>query len=232
MNLFNVVNSQNAKSESTNGNPRKNSQINGNRQRIVGDLFSQGNERDKTEKSESNIIPEPGLYSQDLQPFYREDCLAMDKGWIGHLQEVDKEGNHAVFHPLQIPHFQKLRATAYIKLRDGYLDLYQKEAETQMEHKQERETLNQLYDTYVKRFGNINKAENIKLIKSDSAGKEIPYLERVIGGIVHKADIFNRPVSFSITTLATDNPQEALAASLNKFGKVDLAYMSEISGIT
>ena len=232
MNLFSGVNSQTAKNKSATRNPRKNSQINGNRQRIVGDLFSQRNERDKTEKSEPNIIPEPGLYSQKLQPFHREDCLVIDKDWIGHLQEVDKEGNHAIFHPLQIPHFQKLRATAYIKLRDSYLDLYQKEAETQMEHKQERETLNQLYDAFVKRFGNLNKAENIKLIKTDSAGKEIPYLERVIGGIVHKADIFNRPVSFSTTTLATDNPQEALAASLNKFGKVDLAYMSEISGIT
>jgi N12 class adenine-specific DNA methylase len=32
--------------------------------------------------------------------------------------------------------------------------------------------------------------------------------------------------------LATDNPDEALAASLNKFGNVDLDYMSEISGIS
>jgi hypothetical protein len=54
--------------------------------------------------------------------------------------------------------------------------------------------------------------------KTDSAGKEIPYLERVIGGVIHKADIFSRPVSFSTTTLATDNPEEALAASLNKYG--------------
>lgn len=232
MNLFGGVNSQNTKNESAKRNPRKSSQINGNRQRIVGDLFSQGNEKDKTEKSESNIIPEPGLYSQEIRSFHREDCLVMDKDWVGHLQEVDMEGNHAVFHPLQIPHFQKARAIAYINLRNSYLNLYQKEAETQTEHKQERETLNQLYDAFVKRFGNLNKAENIKLIKTDSAGKEIPYLERVIGGIVHKADIFNRPVSFSTSTLATDNPQEALAASLNKFGKVDLAYMSEISGIT
>ena len=60
----------------------------------------------------------------------------------------------------------------------------------------------------------------------------MPYLERVVGGVVHKADIFSRPVSFSITTLATDNPDEALAASLNKYGSVDLDYMSEVSNMT
>src|SRR5690554_6978574 len=59
----------------------------------------------------------------------------------------------------------------------------------------------------------------------------MPYLERVVGGVVHKADIFNRPVSFSTATIATDNPEEALAASLNKYGSVDLDYMSEISGM-
>ena len=57
-------------------------------------------------------------------------------------------------------------------------------------------------------------------------------MERVVGGVVHKADIFSRPVSFSTLTIATDNPEEALAASLNKYGSVDLDYMSEISGMT
>jgi N12 class adenine-specific DNA methylase len=111
--------------------------------------------------------------------------------------------------------------------------LYQpvpKRSKKQTEHKEERETLNRLYDAFVKKYGNLNSADNIKLIKTDSAGKEIPYLERVIGG-VHKADIFSRPVSFSTTTLATDNPEEALAASLNKYGSVDLDYMSEISSM-
>jgi N12 class adenine-specific DNA methylase len=82
-----------------------------------------------------------------------------------------------------------------------------------------------------KKYGNLNTADNTKLIKTDSSGKEIPYLERIIGGVIHKADIFSRPVSFSTTTLATDNPEEALAASLNKYGNVDLDFMSEISSL-
>ena len=70
-------------------------------------------------------------------------------------------------------------------MRDTSNDLYQKEAEKQIEHKEEREKLNSLYDAFVKRYGNLNSADNIKLIKTDSAGKEIPYLERVVGGVVH-----------------------------------------------
>ena len=137
-----------------------------------------------------------------------------------------------MFHPLQLPSLQKARAEAYIGVRDIYQQLYNKEAELQTEHKEERENLNRLYDAFVKRYGNLNSADNIKLIKTDSAGKEIPYLERVKGGVIHKADIFSHPISFSTTTLATDNPEEALASSLNKYGSVDLDYMSEISSMS
>jgi hypothetical protein len=51
----------------------------------------------------------------------------------------DKTG---IFHPLQLTSSQKARAEAYIAVRDSYIDLYQKEAEKQTEHKEERETLN------------------------------------------------------------------------------------------
>ena len=202
------------------------------KEEVIGDLFSGLNGNGQAQKQTVvSTIPEPALYSKGLQSFHRSDCLVLDNGWVGHLQDVDKNGATAMFHPLQLPSLQKVRAEAYISVRDSYLDLYQKEAVKQNEHTVERKTLNNLYDVFVKRYGNLNSAENIKLIKTDSAGKEIPYLERVVGGVVHKADIFSRPVTFSTTILATDNPDEALASSLNKYGKVDLYYMSEISSM-
>lgn len=208
-------------------------QINGDKQEAVGDLFSQANGNGQPDKSAIlNTIPEPAPYSSELQPFHRNDCLVVDNGWVGHLQDVDTKDGTAIFHPLQLPSLQKARAEAYIGVRNVYQQLYTKEAELQTEHKEEREALNRLYDAFVKRYGNLNSADNIKLIKTDSAGKEMPYLERVVGGVVHKADIFNRPVSFSTATIATDNPEEALSASLNKYGSVDLDYMSEISGMS
>ena len=208
----------------------QNTSANGIKQEAIGDLFSGIN--DNGQAALLNTIPEPAPYSGELQSFHRNDCLVMDNGLIGHLQDVDKSGGTAVFHPLQLPPLQKARAEGYIVVRDIYQELYNKEATFQTEYKEERETLNRLYDAFVKRYGNLNSADNIKLIKTDSAGKEIPYLERVIGGVVHKADIFSHPVSFSNVTIATDNPEEALAASLNKYGSVDLSYMSEISGMT
>ena len=213
----------------TNGN----TSANGKKQETIGDLFSQINGNGQANKpAVPNTIPEPAPYSGELQSYHRNNCLVVDNGWVGHLQDVDIADGTAVFHPLQLPTLQKARAEAYIAVRDVYQDLYHKEAKFQTEQKEERENLNRLYDAFVKRYGNLNSADNIKPIKTDSSGKEIPYLERIVGGVTHKADIFSRPVSFSTLTIATDNPEEALAASLNKYGSVDLDYMSEISGMT
>ncbi|RRA95588.1 N-6 DNA methylase [Paenimyroides viscosum] len=199
---------------------------------IIGDLFSGLNGNGKSEQTPIQVLPtEPEPYTEPLKAFHRNDSLVSFKGAVGYLKNINVYRENAVFHPLAIPQSQKLRMEAYINLRDIYIDLYQKEAEKQTEHKDEREKLNTLYDAFVKKYDNLNSADNIKLIKTDSAGKEIPYLERVVGGVVHKSDIFHRPVSFSITTLATDNPDEALSASLNRYGTVDLDYMSEISGM-
>ncbi|ANF50350.1 DNA methylase [Chryseobacterium glaciei] len=207
-----------------------NQQINSKSKTSLGDLFSGLGEDALSETAPAmKSIPEPGMYTGTIQSFHRNDCLVTDHGHVGYLKDLDEEKENAMFHPLSLPTAQKAKAETYILVRDTYIDLYQKEAEKQTEHKPERETLNKLYDEFIKRYGNLNAAENIKLIKTDAAGKEIPYLERVVGGVVHKADIFHRPVSFSTTTLATNNPDEALAASLNRYGNVNLFYMSQIS---
>jgi N12 class adenine-specific DNA methylase len=223
--LFDTIPLQSAKDELPNPLPK----TNGNTV-IYGDLFSSVNINNDGQPANAPL-PEPGVYTGELQLFYRNDCLVIDKGFVGHLQNVDTFNSKAIFHPLQLPSLQKARAAAYIGVRDIYQNLYNKETELQTEHKTERETLNTLYDAFVRKYGNLNSADNIKLIKTDSAGKEMPYLERVVGGMIHKADIFQRPVSFSTATLATDHPDEALAASLNKYGSVDLEYMSGISGM-
>jgi len=206
------------------------------KQVIPGDLFSQPGldtkELATTRTAGLSVVPpEPAPYSGTVHSFHRNDCLVADKGFVGYLKDVDVADSTAMFYPLGLPTLQKGRAMAYIELRDVYHQLYTHEAETKTEHKELRESLNVLYDAFVKKFGNLNSADNIKLIKTDSAGNEVPYLERVKGGVIHKADIFNQPVSFSTATLATDNPDEALAASLNQFGRVDFGYMMQVSGI-
>jgi len=57
-------------------------------------------------------------------------------------------------------------------------------------------------------------------------------LERSIRGKIQKADIFTVPVSFNANEVKhADTAQEALAASLNKFGEVNLEYMESLSDI-
>lgn len=195
---------------------------------VMGDLFSSTNET----KESISISFAPVPYSGEWQNCYRDDCLVASQGTVGYLQKVDQHRKIAVYHPLNLPSVQKERAEAYIALRDVYQDLYHKEAELHTEHHIERGNLNSLYDAFVKKYGKLNEAENCKLIKTDSAGKEITYLERVVGGVIHKADIFNHPVSFSTSLAVAETPDEALAASLNTCGGVDLGYMEQISGIT
>ena len=50
-------------------------------------------------------------------------------------------------------------------------------------------------------------------------------LERAENGKFVKADIFERPVSFAVESHANvGSPEEALSASLNKYGTVNLDY--------
>jgi N12 class adenine-specific DNA methylase len=47
-----------------------------------------------------------------------------------------------------------------------------------------------------------------------------------------RADIFTHPVSFSTAEVAVSSASEALSASLNQTGSVDLAFMIQVSGLS
>ena len=64
----------------------------------------------------------------------------------------------------------------------------------------------------------------------DAGNREILSLERYIDGRAVKADIFDHPVSYNINEIThTDDVHEALTASLNKYGNVDMAYMESLT---
>ena len=149
-------------------------------------------------------------------------------GNIGVLKDLTKYG--ATFMPLDLNMEQKEKAVLYIALRDAYQKLYTYEAEEQTENKQMRESLNVYYDAFFIRFGNLNAKQNVKFILMDALGRDMLSLERVENGQFTKSDIFDHPVSFSLDEVShVDSPEEALTASLNKFGRIDLPYMTELS---
>ena len=178
-------------------------------------------------KKEDAMKPRP--FDEKLDCFHREGSMVLDSARnIGVLKDLTKYG--ATFMPLDLNMEQKEKAVLYIALRDAYQKLYTYEAEEQTENKQMRESLNVYYDAFFIRFGNLNAKQNVKFILMDASGRDMLSLERVENGHFTKSDIFDHPVSFSLDEVShVDSPEEALTASLNKFGRIDLPYMTELS---
>ena len=148
---------------------------------------------------------------------------------IGVLKDVTRYG--ATFQPLDLQGYQKEKADLYIQIRNSYERLYAYESEYREEHKLHRENLNTHYDEFVMRYGNLNARQNAGMILMDAAGRDILSLERGENGLFVKADIFDHPVSFSGEELAgVETPEDALTASLNKYGGVNMVYMCGLCG--
>ena len=182
---------------------------------------------EQARKKEDAMKPRP--FDEKLESFHREGSMVLDSARnIGVLKDLTMYG--ATFMPLDLNMEQKEKAVLYIALRDAYQKLYTYEAEEQTENKQMRESLNVYYDAFFIRFGNLNAKQNVKFILMDASGRDMLSLERVENGQFTKSDIFDHPVSFSLDGVShVDSPEEALTASLNKFGRIDLPYMTELS---
>ena len=175
-------------------------------------------------KKEFDAAPRPFLSSPDSH--LRDGSIVVQKGQVGFLSDLKR---HPTFNPMDLPYAQISRLKAYIEIRESYHRLYDYEANNRTEDKEEREKLNRLYDGYVLRWGYFNQKTNTDVIKMDATGMEMLFLERSENGKYIKADIFDHPTAFATTelTVAAD-PMEALGASLNKYGSVELDYMSSL----
>ena len=188
-------------------------------------------EAEKPKEEAPDLSPRP--YHRTPEMHLREGSLVADSGRrnIGYLKDITPYG--ATFQPLGLTGYQKEKALLYVSLRDAYERLYRYESNRREENPQWREHLNTCYDEFVMRYGNLNAKQNVKLVVMDAGGRDILSLERAEDGRFVKADIFERPVSFSVENHANvGSPEEALSASLNKFGTVNLDYMREITDST
>lgn len=183
-------------------------------------------------EQQERMKPIPYYNAEDMPSHYREGSLVTDENnRIGYLRDLN--GFQPMFHPLQLTGTQQAKASLYIEIRDTYHHLYSNEATRLEANPALREMLNRLYDDFTRRFGNINDAKNLSLIKMDAGGTEILSLERYVNGKAVKADIFQQPVAFNPNEIASaDNAREALTASLNKYAKVNLDYMAGLTGGT
>ena len=177
------------------------------------------------ECAERDMSPCP--FSEDIQFFHKNGSMVVQDGMVGVLSDVRKTG--ATFNPLEMKPEQEKRAMLYITISETYQQLYNYEAQTHEPSEHLRAHLNQYYDEFVERYGNLNDKRNVRFIMGDANGRDALGLERSENGTIVKADIFDHPVSFSVDEVASvDTPMEALTASLNKYGGVNLEYMSSL----
>ena len=185
---------------------------------------------ERQRRKEEAMMPRP--FKGIMEPYLKDGSLVWEhtggvRFQIGVLKDVTRYG--ATFQPLDMEGMQAQKAQLYIDLRNTYERLYAHETERHEGNALLRRNLNTYYDEFVMRYGNLNAKHNANLILMDASGCNMLSLERGEDGKFVKADIFDHPVSFSQETLVeVESPEEALSASLNLYGGVNLPYMESL----
>ena len=206
----------------------------------MSDLFTQGNLfAQPAEAAEATDAPaavaapasenkDPRPFTGTMLPHYKERSLVLFEGQVGRLGGLTRQG--CTFHPEELGTLSRYRAERYIPLRDTYQLLYRLEMQNEIEYKGLRRKLNGCYENFTALLGDLNKKENAAFILNDPGGREVLGLERFVEGRKQLSDILRRPVSFDPYELKhVDTAAEALAASLNKFGRVEFPYMESLA---
>lgn len=128
------------------------------------------------------------------------------------------------------------RVKGMVALRNITRDLIQAQVDDapdeQIRNLQTR--LNDLYDTFTKKFGIINNRANQRAFSDDSSYYLLCSLENLDaeGNFIGKADMFyKRTIGRHKVPDHVETAQEALAVSLGERACVDLGFMSSLSGI-
>lgn len=136
---------------------------------------------------------------------------------------------------MDLPAVTTERVLGMIELRD----ITKKLIDSQMEDASEEEIknlqkeLNQTYDTFTAKYGLINSTANRRAFSQDSSYCLLASLEFLDeeGKLKRKADIFHkRTIRKAEPVDRVDTASEALALSLAERAKIDLSFMTELTG--
>jgi N12 class adenine-specific DNA methylase len=179
-------------------------------------------ERDEDEQEEDNSIPaDPSVRnysytSVDGRIYYRQDSRMV---------------------PALLPVTAQNRVRGLIEIRECVRDLIMYQTDDYPEHAiaAAQSKLNRLYDNFTKKYGLINSRGNSMAFSQDSAYCLLCSLEVLDenGELERKADMFTkRTIKAHVPITRVDTASEALAASMGEKARVDLAYMSELTGMS
>ena len=170
-------------------------------------------------------------YTEDMETWMKNGAMVVFEGQVGTLRfrKSSRYTETAVdFVPVDEGKVNTDRAADYFPIRKVYFELSGREREEQKECSELRKQLNTLYDAFIAKWGFFHDNDNKEFILLDSLGTEVFTIEMQVGRDIFKADVMREPVAFKkIDTAVTLSPVEALASSLNFYGKVDMGYMAQ-----
>lgn len=173
--------------------------------------------------------PAPAPFGGSLESFYDVGTLVQGDRGVGRLTELNAAEGTARYLPLDLTPLQQQKLGMLLDLRDTHQRLHEFERRDGVAYDGLRGQLNEHYNAFVRRYGPLNDRANAGTVLLDRHGREVLALERARQGKFVKADIFDRPVSFATARTTTFTAEEALAASLNKFGRVNPDYLTSLT---
>ena len=161
----------------------------------------------------------------DVKPysFFMQDNNLMFKDWKN-ISEVDLSGKRLE------------RMLDLMSLRDTLRELISLQRDfdvSDIELSKVRLRLNRIYDDFTKKHGYVCSRGNSNVFSDDASYPLLCSLEKFDddGNFEKKAEIFTRrTISKPEIITHADTSNDALAVSLNNKGKVDIEYMSELTG--
>lgn len=170
-------------------------------------------------------------YTENMETWVKNGAMVVFEGQVGTLRfrKSSRYTETAVdFMPVDEGKVNTDRAADYFPIRKAYFELFGREREEQKEYPELRKQLNALYDAFVAKWGFFHDNDNKEFIMLDSLGTEVFTIEMQVGKDIFKADIMREPVAFKkIDGTETLTPIEALASSLNFYGKIDMGYVAQ-----
>ncbi|WP_077388277.1 hypothetical protein [Helicobacter bilis] len=206
--------------------------------------------RETTYKQDMKIIPKDSLQYQHIKDY----LATIESGNYFVLEDeiyqktkLETQDNIQVVISLIPNQKDKTRIVKMIAIRDTLNSLITLEKNSQENQVLDplRQKLNRLYDDFVKTEGYLNRDVNKKAFRYDRHSNKILALEKnynkgisksvaIKHGVApmnpsaEKSDIFYKRTIALYTKVVAHAPKEALIASLNEFGNIDLDYMQEL----
>ena len=150
--------------------------------------------------------------------------LIIHQGKIG---VIDYEGAEKIIRPEPI--IKNLEQThLFIDLRNTFNRLVKEELEGEASRMRDfRKELNERYDLFVFRYGNLNHPANKKLLLLDADGFKVLSLEQLDGKQYKKADIFSKQINNVAPSYSKpESLKDAVLLSLNAHNGIDIDFLA------